>query len=227
MSPPGKKSGVTTYESVVNATRAPSTRRTAWSSCLSRYGLAKAGRKHRAIRSADILPPLPWPSSTRSASVNGTGHARARPARRASAESASDDILGPERHVHQVPHDVVQRDVRLLDPVDAERGHDEAAVREVGESPAVLAREGDREQPELAGRLDRADQVRRVAARAEQEGHVAVPRQHAELVGEDGGKVAVVRDRGDQGLVGGERERRQRPPLLDDRVEELDRDVLR
>ena len=44
MLPPGKNSGVTTKESVVNATREPFTSTTAWSSIRRSSGLSNAGR---------------------------------------------------------------------------------------------------------------------------------------------------------------------------------------
>src|SRR6267142_1209650 len=126
MSPPGKNSGVTTYASVVNARRAPFTRSTAWSSSFSRNGFLNAGRKQRAISSAVILPPLPWPSSTRSAVTKGAGQLNAK-----SDAPALDDIVLSEGDVHQIPDDVVERDVRLLDPVNAEGRDDEAVLGQI------------------------------------------------------------------------------------------------
>src|SRR5882762_3557613 len=99
MSPPGKKSGVTTYASVVKARRTPRISTTAWSSSFSSTSLRNAGRKQRAISSAVIFPPLPWPSRIRSPPPSGSGQL--------------ENIILTERHVHQIPHDVIEGDVRL------------------------------------------------------------------------------------------------------------------
>src|SRR5262245_65580359 len=109
MSPPGKNSGVTTYESVVNARREPFKATTAWSSRRSRYSLRNAGRKQRASSSAVIFPPLPWPSRIRSVSVNGRGQLGDS---EASTATRSEDIVFPEDHVDPIPHDVIEREVR-------------------------------------------------------------------------------------------------------------------
>src|SRR5437764_10242207 len=120
MSPPGKKSGVTTYASVVKARRTPLISTTAWSSSFSSTSLRNAGRKHRASSSAVIFPPLPCPSRIRSPPASGRGQL--------------ENIVFPEGDVHQVPHDVIERDVRLLDAMDAERRHHEGVLRHVGEA---------------------------------------------------------------------------------------------
>src|SRR5664280_2855884 len=73
ISPPGKKIGVTTNESVVKASRVSFTWNTAWSSSLSRMGLANAGRKILSINSAVSLPPQPWPSTICLCSKIGSG----------------------------------------------------------------------------------------------------------------------------------------------------------
>jgi hypothetical protein len=81
--------------------------------------------------------------------------------------------------------------------VDAERRDDEAVVRQLDETAAVLAREGDRQESEVAGRLERLHEIRRVAARAEASA-MSPAAQDPELVGEHLGEVAVVGDRRDQ-----------------------------
>src|SRR5689334_7114198 len=101
------------------------------------------------MRSAVMRPPLPWPSRMRSLSPKGTGHASD------TGAGASEDIVGPERDVHQIPHDVIERHVGLLDTVDAERRHHERVVCEVVEAPAVLAGERDRHEAEGLGDLER------------------------------------------------------------------------
>src|SRR5688572_14210267 len=103
----------------------------------------------------------------RSEPDNGSGQLSARPA------IASDDIVFSERDMHEVPHDVIEGDVGLLDTMDAERWDDERMAGKSGQPPAVLAREGDRHQPEVPCHLERMDEVGRLAARTERERHVA------------------------------------------------------
>ena len=73
MSPPGKNSGFTTNESVVNANRQPFTFTIAWSSSRANMGFWKAGRKISFISSALNFPPLPWPSTIVSFAAKGIG----------------------------------------------------------------------------------------------------------------------------------------------------------
>src|SRR5262249_59041359 len=132
-------------------------------------------------------PPLPCPSRTRLVSASGTGQLSVSSATgsrgeileggRSPPSSFLDDIVLSERHVHEVPDDVVERHVRLLDAVNAEGRHHEAVVGELGKPSAVLAREGDREEPVLARRLEGLHEIRRVAARADREGDVARSRE--------------------------------------------------
>src|SRR5882762_4699529 len=161
MSPPGKKSGVTTYASVVKARRTPLISTTAWSSSFSSTSLRNAGRKQRAISSAVIFPPLPCPSKIRSPPASGSG------------QLASNDIGFTERDVDEIPHDVIERDLGLLDAMDAEGRHDERVLGQARQPAAVLARERDGQQPELARDLEAVHEVRRLAARAERQRHVA------------------------------------------------------
>src|SRR5258705_13251314 len=127
MSPPGKKSGVTTYASVVKARRTPLISTTAWSSSFSSTSLRNAGRKQRAISSAVIFPPLPCPSRIRSPPPSGTGQ----------LGPSLNNIILTEHHVHQIPHDVIEGDVGLLDAMDAERRHDEGGLGPAHHPPAV------------------------------------------------------------------------------------------
>ena len=63
MSPPGKKSGLTTKESVLIARRAPSRPRTvscAWSPSSSSTGLERTSAKSARTRVWLALPPAPW-----------------------------------------------------------------------------------------------------------------------------------------------------------------------
>src|SRR6266496_2323608 len=87
--PAGKNMGRTTKASVVKASRAPfprgssrprgaGSRIVAWSSRAASASLSNAAKKTRRSRSADMRPPLPWPSNTRSWSANGAGHRTSR-----------------------------------------------------------------------------------------------------------------------------------------------------
>ena len=74
MSLPGKNSGLTTCESVVNASRPPPGRRSRAPSCwASSAGFAKAGRNTRSISSCVSRPPPPWPTVISTRCGSGTG----------------------------------------------------------------------------------------------------------------------------------------------------------
>src|SRR5215470_6590732 len=193
---------------------------TAWSSRLSRNSLRNAGRKQRAMSSAVILPPLPWPSRIRSECESGNGQLSDRPA------LTSDDIRLTEYDVNQVPDDMIESDVRLLDPVDAERRNDEGVIGERREAPAILSCEGNSHQTELSCHLERMHEVRRLTARTQRQRHIAAPGMSPQLIAEDLREVTVVRDGGEEGIVGRQRDGRQRSALLDNGVAELHRDVL-
>ena len=60
MSPPGKKSGFTTKESVVKAIRDEGTSNTALSFKGFRYSFPKTGRNTSSINSCEKRPPPPW-----------------------------------------------------------------------------------------------------------------------------------------------------------------------
>jgi len=64
MSPPGKKSGLTTKESVEKASRPPFTSRMAPSCSTSTAGLAKADANMRSVSIWLSRPPPPWAMST-------------------------------------------------------------------------------------------------------------------------------------------------------------------
>ena len=71
MSPPGKNSGETTNESVVNARRAPFTAKTRRSSSGSSSGLRKASRNSASISVWVAFPPAPCASVIRSSLIRG------------------------------------------------------------------------------------------------------------------------------------------------------------
>src|SRR5262245_34897161 len=219
MSPPGKKIGVTTYESVVNASREASSGTMAWSSSTSRSGFRNAGTIMRSISWAPSLPPLPWPSRISSACVTGSGHSPKGPA-------PLEDIVGSQRDVHEIPEQVQQQGVRLLDAMDRPGPDREAVVAELRHATAVAPREAHRQQAELARPLERTRDVRRRAGRGESERDVDRTRDQGQLIGEHAREVAVVADGRERGRVDGQRLGGQGAPLLDDRMHELHRHVL-
>ncbi|MNC88631.1 hypothetical protein D3C83_44640 [compost metagenome] len=64
MSPPGKKSGVTTWLSVATTRRPGGIVMRAWSFISLSHGLSKASTKSSSINCAMARPPLPWLMST-------------------------------------------------------------------------------------------------------------------------------------------------------------------
>ncbi len=65
MSPPGKKSGETTWLSVATTRRPAGMGRRAWSFISRSHALSKAARKSSSMSCAIARPPLPWLMSTR------------------------------------------------------------------------------------------------------------------------------------------------------------------
>src|SRR5262249_18939665 len=155
--PPGKKSGRTTKESVLKARRGPlaplfwpSSETVAWSSRAASTSLPKPGTKTRWMRSAVSRPPLPWPSRMWSCGDRGSGQLPNGLAELvASGAFMSDHVLLAPDDMDQVPQDVQQGLVGLLNAVDAEAGHGEAPVAELGHAPPVAAGEahGDHAEP--------------------------------------------------------------------------------
>src|SRR6185437_12149077 len=207
MSPPGKKMGRTTKASVVIAMRAPPARTVAASSSTAAALSENAGTKSRPTRSAVRRPPLPWPSTTCSYCPKGTGQAPKGQTSEASDASPvmSDRVLLPARDVDQVPEDVEERRVHLLDAVGAEALDHERVVAHAWHLAAVAPREADGDEAHLARRLERPDHARRFSARRDAQRDVPRPGEHAELAGESAREVLVVGDRREQGSV--ERER--------------------
>ena len=63
--------------------------------------------------------------------------------------------------MNEIPYDVEQQRVRLLDPVDAEARNDKAVIAQLGHPAAVSAGETDREQPHRTRGAERTLDVRR------------------------------------------------------------------
>src|SRR4051794_29253058 len=104
----------------------------------------------------------------------------------------SDDVLFAADDVDQIPKNVQQRLVRLLNAVDAEAGDGEAVIADLRHAAAVAAGEADGEQAQFAGRLKCAVDVGRLATRRYSQGDVARPAQQLELLHERQGEVLVV-----------------------------------
>lgn len=60
---------------------------------------------------------------------------------------ALDDVFGAQGDVDQIPEDMDEGSVDLLDAVNAVGRHDAAVVGEIGESASILARPGDGQHP--------------------------------------------------------------------------------
>jgi hypothetical protein len=133
-----------------------------------------------------------------------------------------------EEDVHQLPEDVVGGGVHLLHDAGVVRaGHERMRDRaRGGDRAAVPAGQRDREQPEPVGRLQRPQDVGTVAVGRDPEGDVVRSGQQPQLMGEDLVEAEVPGHAGHGRRVGRERERGQRPLADDDRVHELDREVL-
>src|SRR5262245_42494231 len=100
---------------------------------------------------------MSWPPSPRLT----RRAARARPP---PAVARLDHVRLAPDHMDQVPDDVQQRLVRLLDAVDAEARDGEAVVAELGHPAAVAPGEPDGQHANLSGRLERPVDVGRLAA---------------------------------------------------------------
>ena len=69
--PPGKRSGLTTNESVLNASLSPEGSVTTAASVWGPGPVAKAARKTASIKAAEALPPAPWARVTTSSNSRG------------------------------------------------------------------------------------------------------------------------------------------------------------
>lgn len=74
-----------------------------------------------------------------------------------------DHVFLAQGDVGEVPEDVQQRDVRLLDAVDGEAGDGEAVLGRILQPPAILAAEADGKHALGTGHLERVNQVGRMA----------------------------------------------------------------
>src|SRR5262249_57194393 len=95
-------------------------------------------------------------------------------------------------------------------------GGGEREIEGARELTAGAAAEPDRGDAALPARLNGAEHARRFAARRDGERHVALLTEGTDLPGEHLLVAVVVGDRRQGGRVGGERDRRQGLPLVDE-----------
>src|SRR5579871_4861424 len=100
----------------------------------------------------------------------------------------SDDVLLAHRHMNQIPHYVQQSHMRLLDAVNAEAWHREAIIRHLRHPPAVFAGEGDGQQSLNTCGLERIDEIRRLSAGGDRQGHIVFFGPQLNLIDEDARK---------------------------------------
>ena len=218
MDPPGKRSGFTTNESVLNASRSPDgSASTAASPSAVGSVPANASTNTASIRAADALPPAPW------ASVMTSSSKRGRRRRKASMRSRTRPLVA----VGRAPLPIMVRPVDWMRSQSSKLimacaswirctlsdAHHEAVV-DVGagrERATLVAGQSDREQSGPLGLGEGHEDVAGVAARRDPERDVGRAGVGDELAGEHEVEADVVRQRGQHGRVGGEAARRERP----------------
>jgi hypothetical protein len=104
----------------------------------------------------------------------------------------SDDIIFSHRNVNQIPRDMHERRMDFLDPMNAIRRNHKTVIDHIGELPAILAKPRDRQHLLFARRLERVDQIRRFAAGADRQRHIARLTEQVQLVHKHARKVRVV-----------------------------------
>ncbi len=117
--------------------------------------------------------------------------------------------------------------MHFLDAMNAVGRDDEAIIRDLRESPAILPRESNGHHLFLPPGFQRVNQVGRLAAGAEDHRDVVRRALQPELIDVDAGEIEIVADRGHGRDVGHERDGGKSEALFDDRVIEFDRDVKR
>ena len=222
--PPGKRSGLTTKESVLKISRSPEGRaRQAPSANGASRSLAKASAKTASIRLADALPPAPW-ASVMISSVN-----RGRRRRKLSIRSrtaASSVLSGPVGRpgVARVGHGV-SRMAWIADHSSKtsaawvswmrwtlSAAHDQAVVETgLGHLAPVVAGQADGEQAPPAALGEGVEEVDRVAAGRQPKAMSPGAAVGDELAGEHQLEADVVAQGGEDGLVGDERAGREGP----------------
>src|SRR5262249_40036284 len=161
------------------------------------------GTKTRWMRSAVNRPPLPWPSRMCSYCDFGNGQVPKGIPSVAGDRFMSDHVLLAPDHGDQVPENVQQCLVRLLNAMNAEARDREAAVAVLRHPAAVPSGEADRYHAEISSRLQGPVDVGRLAAGREAEGDVAGPAEHANLLQESDREVLVVTHGRQHGGIGG------------------------
>src|SRR6266571_8061393 len=121
-----------------------------------------------------------------------------------------------EQLPRQLPQDVVQGGLGLLDPVDRGRRHHEQVVDglRLRHPAAVVPGQADGEQAAPTGLVEGPDQVVRVAAGGQAQGDVAGPAEGRQLAGEHDLEANVVGQSGEDRDVRGQAGRGKGPPSV-------------
>ena len=135
--------GLTTYESVLKATREPSSVEDGAIVQRREQFVSETAEHDRLQQSLAQLPAAPVCQDDflvvverhRACRRRGRSHRRSRV-----SVAVSSDIFGPKRDVNQIPDDVHHRRVHLLNAMNAVRRHNETVIGHVGKTPTVLAR---------------------------------------------------------------------------------------
>ena len=112
--------------------------------------------------------------------------------------------------LYQFAQDVAERDVTFLNARRDRRWNDEGILDQPGQLSTVGAGPGNRGQATVSGSLDTFQHVRRIPARADTDGHVALSAMRSHLAGKEFFIPIVVRDAGDGGNVRRQRDGGQR-----------------
>ena len=124
-------------------------------------------------------------------------------------------ILTNKGRVDRCAKEVAEKYMDFLDAGRAVAGHDQAMVGELfrSDGAAVAAGEAGRYKSLIARRLQRGDDVRRIAGGREPDQEIAFPAKCGDLAGENQVEAEIVAGGGQGGGVGGQRNGRKRPPL--------------
>src|SRR3954471_11571287 len=125
----------------------------------------------------------------------------------------SNIVVLHQRLLDEVAELVTEEEVRLLDAGRVRARHDDRSLGHVRDLAAVTTGDAHGEGPALACRLEAAHHVGARARGGEPDRDVVRTAERVELAGEDVVERAVVRDRGEERAVGGERHRREAGPV--------------
>src|SRR4029453_8572508 len=129
--------------------------------------------------------------------------------------------------VNQIPENVKQSDVTFLNAVNAEAWHGKTILGNLAQPAAVLTGKRDGQEPFLARRLQRINQIGRLPAGRNCQGHVARFGPESKLVDKNLRIVLVVGDCGQHRYLAYQIARRQSPALVYNGMDEFHRHMLR